>query len=392
MAASSNQNKSRKDESFTLLEHCSTGTLLLMQFALGSRAFKQASHLSVLSMHSFNISLHWWFIFECLIYVCRFLPYSRARYTMVFAVARSRHFPFDFFRYSPSWGRLSVTCLPEAPSCRWCGPLKNMSGHDMSRYEEFHRLRWFEWPHAALQLCGAGPRIPPWNSCGRVEAWSVAQVSSEHYITLCMFRQDTDTFLVLGSPAILTRKWCVGEMVTVAQLQVMAPQPGPWWGFGGDVIALDSFADICCERMQTRCLLILFLFCLNRFSYQSECCGQHKLGNNFHLVHTNMVCNSPMFTKKTREAIRPVEKFQHTIIIFSCSSTIIHPLEVLEVLMMWDSVHDVPLVFVLQLYVSGPRHSRIMSIPYYWHGPTSQSQMRLSSRTTPASFRTLEEL
>ena len=197
--------------------------------------------------------------------------------------------------------------------------------------------------------------------------------------------QDTDTFLVLGSPAILTRKWCVGEMVTVAQLQVMAPQPGPWWGFGGG-------ADICCERMQTRCLLILFLFCLNRFSYQSECCGQHKLGSNFHLVHTNMVCNSPMFTKKTREAIRPVEKFQHTIIIHSCSSTIIHPLEVLEVLMMWDSVHDVPPLFVLQPYVSGPRHSRIMSIPYYWHGPTSQSQMRLSSRTTPASFRTLEEL
>lgn len=26
--------------------------------------------------------------------------------------------------------------------------------------------------------------------------------------------QDTETFLILGSPAILTRKWCVGEMVT----------------------------------------------------------------------------------------------------------------------------------------------------------------------------------
>jgi len=32
--------------------------------------------------------------------------------------------------------------------------------------------------------------------------------------------QDTDTFLVLGSPAILTRKWCVGEMVTAQQNNV----------------------------------------------------------------------------------------------------------------------------------------------------------------------------
>ena len=38
----------------------------------------------------------------------------------------------------------------------------------------------------------------------------------------CSLSQDTDTFLILGSAAILTRKWCVGEMVTVAQLQVMA--------------------------------------------------------------------------------------------------------------------------------------------------------------------------
>eukprot|EP00434_Breviolum_minutum_P026215 symbB.v1.2.023175.t1/scaffold2102.1/size90421/5 len=32
--------------------------------------------------------------------------------------------------------------------------------------------------------------------------------------------QDTDTFLVLGSPAILTRKWCVGEMVTALRHNV----------------------------------------------------------------------------------------------------------------------------------------------------------------------------
>ena len=26
--------------------------------------------------------------------------------------------------------------------------------------------------------------------------------------------QDTENFVVLGSPALLTRKWCMGEMVT----------------------------------------------------------------------------------------------------------------------------------------------------------------------------------
>jgi hypothetical protein len=45
--------------------------------------------------------------------------------------------------------------------------------------------------------------------------------------------QDTQTFLVLGSPSILTRKWCVGEMVTarankatMAVLEIL----GPWDG------------------------------------------------------------------------------------------------------------------------------------------------------------------
>ena len=32
--------------------------------------------------------------------------------------------------------------------------------------------------------------------------------------------QDTETFLVLCSPAILTRKWCVGEMVTARANEV----------------------------------------------------------------------------------------------------------------------------------------------------------------------------
>ena len=32
--------------------------------------------------------------------------------------------------------------------------------------------------------------------------------------------QDTETFLIMGSPDILTRKWCVGEMVTARQHQV----------------------------------------------------------------------------------------------------------------------------------------------------------------------------
>ena len=110
--------------------------------------------------------------------------------------------------------------------------------------------------------------------------------------------------------------------------------------------------------------------------------GPHKHGMQLPDVH-----------KKTREAIRPVEKFQHTIIIHSCSSTIIHPLEVLEVLMMWDSVHDVPLVFVLQLYVSAQaQQNNVNTILLTWPDFTKPDETFIENYTSlvPDSWRTLK--
>ena len=209
----------------------------------------------------------------------------------------------------------------------------------MSRYEEFHRLRWFEWPHAALQLCGAGPRIR-WAmkflwSCGSLVSFSGVLWT----LNQRTFPQDTDTFLVLGSPAILTRKWCVGEMVTVAQLQVMAPQPDEGLDVG-------DFRLVCRHMLWQDANALsphfVFVFVWIVFRIKVRVAASTSLATNStwstQTWYATRRC-SQRSSKNTRSntSSREILTCYHHPFMF------IHPL---EVLMLWDSVHGVPLVSV----------------------------------------------
>ena len=78
-----------------------------------------------------------------------------------------------------------------------------------------YALFWFLcWRGCCLQTVLMGS----WN----IEASARGQTSCHRQLgalgcllsLLVILGEDTETFLVLCSPAILTRKWCVGEMVT----------------------------------------------------------------------------------------------------------------------------------------------------------------------------------
>ena len=157
---------------FTLLEHCSIGTLLLMQFVLGSRAFKQASHLSVLSMHSCNISLY----NLCLPFLALTLVPGIRRFSQSLAAVT---FPLIFFDTVHPGDFLSLACqrhlvVDDVDPWKTCQVMTCRGTKSFIDCDDLNDLtRLFSY-------VGQDRGYPePWNSCG-VEAWSVAQVSSEH--------------------------------------------------------------------------------------------------------------------------------------------------------------------------------------------------------------------